>query len=141
MLLSWILVEAAILNSPVSSYSLDQYDLSLDPMSAGIRSSIRSKENRALRLADIRVALCFIVLINVAFFGTGNVASVASFEISSVYRFITIFNLCFQCSYKASQITKASLLFCCDVLLGCHDNSFLLSCSEHRKLAGNWTDY
>lgn len=92
VLLSWILVEAAILNSPVSSYSLDQYDLSLDPMSAGIRSSIRSKENRALRLADIRVALCFIVLINVAFFGTGNVASVASFEISSVYRFITIFN-------------------------------------------------
>ena len=39
-----------------------------------------------------RHAATFLALINAAFFGTGNIASVASFEISSVYRFTTRFN-------------------------------------------------
>lgn len=89
VLVSWILVEAAIINSPVF---MDDYDVSLNSMTADLTTLAPSKGNRALRLADMRVALCFIVLINVAFFGTGNVASLASFEISSVYRFITVFS-------------------------------------------------
>ncbi|KAK1310423.1 hypothetical protein QJS10_CPA08g01633 [Acorus calamus] len=49
-------------------------------------------DERYLQLSDLRVPLIFMVLFNVAFFGTGNFASIASFEISSVYRFITVFS-------------------------------------------------
>ncbi|XP_073100812.1 uncharacterized protein [Elaeis guineensis] len=51
-----------------------------------------SHGERCLQLSDLRIPLIFLVLFNVAFFGTGNFASIASFEISSVYRFITIFS-------------------------------------------------
>lgn len=49
-------------------------------------------DTRYLQLSDMRIPLTFMVLFNVAFFGTGNFASIASFEISSVYRFITVFS-------------------------------------------------
>uniref|UniRef100_A0A2N9FZC0 GPI ethanolamine phosphate transferase 1 n=1 Tax=Fagus sylvatica TaxID=28930 RepID=A0A2N9FZC0_FAGSY len=49
-------------------------------------------DTRCLQLSDVRIPLVFMVLFNVAFFGTGNFASIASFEISSVYRFITVFS-------------------------------------------------
>ncbi|KAJ4880416.1 GPI ethanolamine phosphate transferase 1 protein [Raphanus sativus] len=49
-------------------------------------------EERYLQLSDVRIPLIFMILFNVAFFGTGNFASITSFEISSVYRFITIFS-------------------------------------------------
>jgi phosphatidylinositol glycan class N len=47
---------------------------------------------RMLRMSDIRFALIFLFLIHAAFFGTGNIGSVASFSISSVYRLITVFS-------------------------------------------------
>lgn len=42
---------------------------------------------RHARISAIYVALCLL-----SFFGTGNVASVTSFEIASTYRFVTVFN-------------------------------------------------
>lgn len=47
---------------------------------------------RALSAEDIRVAVLFLFYINVAFFGTGNVASLASFQLSSIYRLTTMFD-------------------------------------------------
>ncbi|KAL5022630.1 hypothetical protein ScPMuIL_001785 [Solemya velum] len=50
------------------------------------------EEERNIRITDIRRALFFIFFILTAFFGTGNIASINSFEPASVYCFLTVFN-------------------------------------------------
>ncbi|KAI8897625.1 Phosphatidylinositolglycan class N-domain-containing protein [Globomyces pollinis-pini] len=47
---------------------------------------------RSLKTGDMRIASFFLLFINVGFFGTGNMASISSFTIESVYRFTTIFD-------------------------------------------------
>ncbi|KAL8560900.1 hypothetical protein ACOMHN_059084 [Nucella lapillus] len=68
----------AVLSFQPSLTSLDKKGLNITP--------------RHLHIADLRRAFFFIFLILTAFFGTGNIASVNSFDPASVYCFVTIFS-------------------------------------------------
>ncbi|KAB2598995.1 GPI ethanolamine phosphate transferase 1 [Pyrus ussuriensis x Pyrus communis] len=80
-LISWILVENTLTYSSKVKRS---------------SSSFSDMEDNVIldgRYSDVRIPLIFMVLFNAAFFGTGNFASIANFEISSVYQFITVFSV------------------------------------------------
>ncbi|KAF9606883.1 hypothetical protein IFM89_029482 [Coptis chinensis] len=83
VLMAWILFECAIYFNRAKR----------DSSCVNVKDKIiLNHDERCLQLSDMRIPLIFMVLFNVAFFGTGNFASIASFEISSVYRFITVFS-------------------------------------------------
>uniref|UniRef100_A0ACD5YT79 Uncharacterized protein n=1 Tax=Avena sativa TaxID=4498 RepID=A0ACD5YT79_AVESA len=84
VLMGWIFLESANLYCSEGSDSTCYSSLA--------DGSVFGYDERCLQLSDFRIPLLFMILFNVAFFGTGNFASIASFEISSVYRFITIFS-------------------------------------------------
>ncbi|KAF4376589.1 hypothetical protein F8388_025460 [Cannabis sativa] len=141
VLVAWILFENTLL-----------YVRKVKRPSASMKNledNVLELDDRYLQLFDMRIPLIFMVLFNVAFFGTGNFASIASFEISSVYRFITIFNvseaildgslaylqvihpihachMCIQCDNKDEQTSTFGLLFPCHISLGCDDFTLLL---------------
>ncbi|UIZ28612.1 hypothetical protein KXD40_009309 [Peronospora effusa] len=50
-----------------------------------------SLESSSSMWREVQRAFVFLLLVKIAFFGTGNVASMSSFEISSTYRFVTVF--------------------------------------------------
>jgi GPI ethanolamine phosphate transferase 1 len=73
----WLLVEGRLYQCDVTSKQ---------------KMTTPSATTRSLQMRDVRTTLMFMFFVNVAFFGTGNVASLGSFSLQSVYRFVTIFN-------------------------------------------------
>ncbi|KAK4204838.1 Phosphatidylinositolglycan class N-domain-containing protein [Triangularia verruculosa] len=75
VLVSWVRLEHAVYSSAPSP-----------------PTSSEGTEHRPLALSDLRTSLFFLVLIQSAFFSTGNVASVSSFSLESVLRLIPLFD-------------------------------------------------
>ncbi|BFZ53740.1 Glycosyl phosphatidyl inositol anchor synthesis [Savitreella phatthalungensis] len=59
-------------------------------VSVSQRANISKPQSMSAR--EVRLALVFLVLLQEAFFGTGNIASVSSFTLESVYRLVPVFD-------------------------------------------------
>ncbi|KAM9285884.1 GPI ethanolamine phosphate transferase 1 isoform 7-T7 [Cariama cristata] len=121
--------------------ALQHYGLSLKPKLAAFNFAYATDitQFRQLHLDDIRRSFFFIFFIVTAFFGTGNIASVNSFDPASVYCFVTVFSpfvmggllvlkvvipfVLVSCAFEAVQVTAQ------------------LSSKRLWKLAGYWNKH
>ncbi|XP_071823670.1 GPI ethanolamine phosphate transferase 1-like [Apostichopus japonicus] len=83
LMLQWLLCEQRL--SKMGSMKL--WDVSFTDV-----ADLNKGPPRKLEVADLRCAFFFVFFILTSFFGTGNIASVNSFDPSSVYCFLTIYN-------------------------------------------------
>ncbi|XP_071409627.1 GPI ethanolamine phosphate transferase 1 isoform X2 [Pithys albifrons albifrons] len=103
--------------------ALQHYGLSLKPKHAVLNFAWATDitQFRQLHLDDVRRSFFFVFFIVTAFFGTGNIASVNSFDPASVYCFLTVFSpfmmggllvlkvvipfVLVSCAFEAVQVT------------------------------------
>lgn len=104
---AWILCEHKLSGKTLNSLLETQlnYESSTtthQPAWKVLTEGLNSPVIRKLTLEDLRCAYFFVFFIIVAFFGTGNIASINSFDPASVYCFLTVF----------SPFVMGSLLLC-----------------------------
>ncbi|XP_062986337.1 GPI ethanolamine phosphate transferase 1 [Elgaria multicarinata webbii] len=103
--------------------AVQRYGVSLKPKLAALSFSYATDiaQFRQLHVDDIRRSFFFVFFIVTAFFGTGNIASVNSFDPTSVYCFLTVFSpflmgallllkiaipfVLVSCAFEAVQVT------------------------------------
>ena len=90
--LAWLVLERHVQKLAAADALFDALRRTAEPNADAAVTFATSSVERDADASVARHAATFLALINAAFFGTGNIASVASFEISSVYRFTTRFN-------------------------------------------------
>jgi phosphatidylinositol glycan class N len=86
MLITWVRLEHSIFmfTKPQTQYATNG--------NAVVSASLSSPPHRSLTLADVRISVFFLTILQSAFFSTGNVASVSAFSLESVSRLIPVFD-------------------------------------------------